>query len=214
MDRRTPRLSLLTVAGAKAIVAETAGNVVVLNAADGKLLWKTSFRDGGPGDYNSVTPVVDGQTVIYGSAKRGTKAAKMSKEGDMVSAKESWNNTESSSLFCTPVVRNGLIFGLSGKDNLFCINAETGKTAWSTSIGGGSGGGRGGRSGYGAIVDAGSVLFALTPSGNLIVYEPSDKEFKQIAKYKVGDSTYAYPIVSGNRIFIKDKDAVTLWTIE
>jgi hypothetical protein len=64
-------------------------------------------------------------------------------------------------------------------------------------------------------VDAGSVLFALTPTAQLIVFEPSDKEFKQIASYKVaaGD-TYAYPIVAGNRLFIKDKNALTLWTIE
>jgi hypothetical protein len=26
--------------------------------------------------------------------------------------------------------------------------------------------------------------------------------------------THAYPIASGNRIFIKDKDSVTLWTVE
>jgi hypothetical protein len=29
-----------------------------------------------------------------------------------------------------------------------------------------------------------------------------------------GRGTYAYPIVAGNRIYIKDDNAVTLWTIE
>ena len=73
----------------------------------------------------------------------------------------------------------------------------------------------GGRTGYGSIVDAGSVLIALTPKAELIVFEPTDKEFKQIARYKVaaGD-TYAYPVVSDKRIFIKDKDSVTLWIVE
>jgi hypothetical protein len=71
-----------------------------------------------------------------------------------------------------------------------------------------------GGAGFGSIVDAGSVLMALTPSGQLIVFEPSDKEFKQIASYKVAPGqTHAYPVASGNRIFIKDKDAVTLWTL-
>jgi outer membrane protein assembly factor BamB len=86
----------------------------------------------------------------------------------------------------------------------------------------GKGGGRGmgGRpEGYGSIVDAGSVLFSLTPAGQLIVMQPSDKEFKEIAKYTVGEfkgpgkGTYAYPIVAGNRIYIKDDDSVTMWTI-
>jgi hypothetical protein len=73
----------------------------------------------------------------------------------------------------------------------------------------------GGGGGYGSIVNTGSVLLALTPSAQLIVFEATDKEFKQIASYKVSESqTHAYPIVSGNRIIIKDSDSVALWTVE
>ena len=73
----------------------------------------------------------------------------------------------------------------------------------------------GGGSGYGSIVAAGDVLFSLTPAGTLVVFQASDKEFKKLASYKVASGgTYAYPIVSGNRIFVKEKDSVTLWTIE
>ena len=72
----------------------------------------------------------------------------------------------------------------------------------------------GGGGGFGSVVDAGSVLLALTPSAQLIVLDPSDKEFKQVASYKVGSGTYSYPLASGNRIFIKDKDSVTLWTVD
>lgn len=58
-------------------------------------------------------------------------------------------------------------------------------------------------------------LLALTPSSQLIVYEPNGKDFKQLASYKVTDSeTYASPIVAGNRLFVKDRDSVTLWTID
>ena len=76
-------------------------------------------------------------------------------------------------------------------------------------------GGGMGRAGFGSIVDAGSVLLALTPSAQLIVFEPGDKEFKQVAAYKVSEGqTHAHPVASGNRIFIKDADSVTLWTLE
>jgi hypothetical protein len=72
-----------------------------------------------------------------------------------------------------------------------------------------------GQGGYGSVVDAGPVLMALTPNSPLVVFEPSDKEFKKLASYKVADSpTYAYPVVAGNRIFIKDQDSLTLWTID
>ena len=82
--------------------------------------------------------------------------------------------------------------------------------------GGRMGGGMGmGRDGYGSVVDAGSVLFALTPGGKLAVFEPSDKEFKQVALYTVAkEGTYAYPVVAGNRIFVKDKESVKLFMID
>ena len=73
----------------------------------------------------------------------------------------------------------------------------------------------GGGGGYGTIVDAGSVLLALTPASQLVVFEPNEKELKQVASYKVSSSqTHAYPVATGNRLFIKDRDSVTLWTIE
>jgi hypothetical protein len=75
-------------------------------------------------------------------------------------------------------------------------------------------GGRG-RGGYGSIVDAGSVLLALTPASELVVYDPSDAAFKEIARYKVSATpTYAYPVASDNRIYTKDQDAVSLWVVE
>jgi outer membrane protein assembly factor BamB len=221
---------LLTLGGDKVIVAETDANVVAVSAADGKQLWKTPFKV----RYNACTPVVDGQTVIYsgsagGGMRRGggggggasaTKAVKLEKKDSEVAAKDLWTNTDSVVMYDTPVVKNGLIFGISADYKLFCINEESGKTAWSVPIpdaGGGGGGGRGmgPGQGYGSVVDAGSVLFGLTPSGQLTVFEPSDKEYKEIAKYKVADgNAYSYPIISGNRVFIKDKDSLALWTIE
>ena len=198
---------LLALGDSKVIVAETAKKIVAIGVADGKLLWETSFAATAARSYNAATPMVAGQTVLYSGSGRGTKAVKLEKQGDTIAGKELWSNSENSVQYNTPVVKDGLVFGLSAGDSLFCINAETGKTAWTASIRG--------RRGYGTIVDAGPVLLALPPSGQLIVFEPTDKEFKQLASYKVADSdTYAYPILTGNRVFIKDRDSVTLWTVE
>jgi hypothetical protein len=211
---------LMTVDGTKLIVAETQGNVVALNVSDGKLVWEAPFAAGRM-VYNASTPIVEGETVIYGGTGRGEKAVKIAKQGDSFVAKELWSNPQNSVQFNTPVLKNGLLVGLTQGNQFFAINAQNGQTAWTAPAptGGGQagGGGRGMRAGggYGSIVDAGSVLLALTPTSQLIVLEPSDKEFKQIASYKVADTpTYAYPVVAGNRIFIKDENSVTLWTIE
>jgi outer membrane protein assembly factor BamB len=199
---------LLTLGDTKAIVTEAERNIVAVNVADGKVLWKTPFV-AQQMEYNACTPMVDGQTVIYSGLGRGTKAVKLDKKDDQVSAKELWS-LEPAVQFNTPVIKDGLIFGISAGDRLFCLREKNGETAWRTDT---TRGGRGG--GYGSVVDAGSVMMALNPSAQLIVFEPTDKEFKQIAKYKVakGD-TYAYPVVAGNRIFIKDSDSLTLWTID
>jgi hypothetical protein len=81
--------------------------------------------------------------------------------------------------------------------------------------GGGRRGGGGMRGGFGAIVDAGPVLLALTPKSELVVFQPGEKAYAEVARIKVADSpTYAYPVLSGNRLFIKDQDSVALLAIE
>ncbi|HEV3386909.1 MAG TPA: PQQ-binding-like beta-propeller repeat protein, partial [Gemmata sp.] len=205
---------LMTVEGTKMIVAETNQNIMGTAVADGKLLWKVPFPNmkgggggkGGGKSYNASTPIVDGQNVIFSGANRGTRTIKIEKKGDVFEPKEVWSNKDNSVLYNTPIVHNSLVFGLTSNNDLFCINAE-GKTAWTSSIKG--------KQGYGSIVDAGSVLLSLTPAGQLVVYEPNDKEFKEIALYKVSSTeTYAYPVVSGKRIYVKDKDSVIMFTIE
>jgi outer membrane protein assembly factor BamB len=228
----------LDVDGIKAIVAMTNRRVVALGI-DGKLLWDTPFDGTKSMIYNSSTPVVEGNTVIFSGNRRGTTAFKLEKQGDRLTAKELWINPTTSVIHNSPVIKDGVVYGLSERNDLFAISAESGKTTWTApapaGAGGGmrpggggggrppapgggrpgGGGGMMGRGGYGSVVDAGSVLFALTPAAQLLVFEPNGKEYKQIASYKVADGgTYAYPVISGNRIFIKDKDSLTLWAIE
>jgi outer membrane protein assembly factor BamB len=200
--------ALFTLGDLKAIIAETAGKIVAVNAADGKLLWQTSYKT----RYNASSPFVDGQTVLFaGNGGKGTKAVKLEKKDGGLEAKDLWSNNNNV-IYNTPVASKGLVYGISERNSLFCINEKDGKTAWTASLSGG-GGGRG-RGGYGSVVAADSVLFALTPAGTLVVFQGSDKEFKKLASYSVGKQTFAYPVIAGNRIFIKDSNSLTLYTIE
>ncbi len=197
--------TVLTVDGTKMIVTLTAKKIVGLGVADGKLLWEAPFPVQGM-NYNAATPIVDGQTVIYAGAGRGTKAVKIEKTADGFAAKELWSNPDNGVQFDSPVLKGGQIYGLSQRSVIFCLDAKDGKTLWTTELGG---------RGFGSIVDVGSVLLALTPKGELIVFEPSDKEFKKLATYKVAETeTYAYPVPAGKGLFVKDKDAVSFWPIE
>jgi outer membrane protein assembly factor BamB len=201
---------LMTVGDAKVVVAETSKSVVALGLAEGKAVWKAPFAvPEGRGKYNASTPLVDGQTVLFAGIDRGLTALKVEKKGNEFATKELWKNKDGGAQFNTPILKNGHVFGQAANNTLFCINAETGKTAWTESIDGG------GRGGYGNIVDAGSVLMILTPNATLRVFEPSVKEYNELAKYKAGANfTYGFPVVTGNRIYIKDRDTLILYTVE
>ncbi len=198
---------LLTVGGDKLIVAETEGRIVAIGATDGQLAWEAPFIAQGM-SYNAATPLVEGQTLIFTGQGRGTRAVKIEKKGDKFTANEIWSNPDTAAQFNTPVLKNGLLFGLTDRGDFFCIDANSGKLDWTAP-------GSGGRGGYGSIVDAGSVLLALTPKSQLVALQPSEKEYTELASIKVADEqTFSYPVVSGNRVFVKDQDSVTLWTIE
>jgi outer membrane protein assembly factor BamB len=219
---------LFTAAGTKMVIAETDKRIVGLGVTDGQRLWETPYVIQGRG-YNASTPIVDGSTLIYCGSGRGATAVKVEKAGETFAAKELWKNPDNSVQFNTPVLNGGFLFGLSANNDLFCLNARDGKTAWTapavppaptpaeTPATGGGRGGRGGgmRGGFGSVVDAGTVLLALTPASELIAFLPDGKSYSELARLKVGSSaTYAHPVVSGNRLFAKDQDAVMLYIVQ
>jgi outer membrane protein assembly factor BamB len=201
---------LMTVDKSKQLVTLTEKSVVGIGAADGKLLWQVPLA---PGRmlYNSITPIVDGPTVIYAREGSGTVALKIEKKDDAFTTKELWNKKDSSGKYNTPVLKDGLLFGLApagrGAGYFYCMKAETGEVLWKDD--------KTKRGECGTVYDAGTVLLALTSDSNLVVFKPNDKEYSELANYKVADSpTWACPIIAGNRVFVKDKDSLTLWTLE
>lgn len=221
---------LATLGGKKMIITPTDGNLVALDVATGSALWQMSYSQG---RYNAATPMIDGDTMVIAGPRSGMTAEKLALQDGKMTVQELWKNTDNSVQFNTPVLKDGLLYGLSSSDSVFCINVKSGATNWSapliesagsSSAGSSRGGGRGrggrggrgggmGRGGFGSVVDTGSVLLGLTPAGQLTVFGPSKEKLERLASYKVAEGgTYAYPVVSGNRIFIKDADSITLWT--
>jgi outer membrane protein assembly factor BamB len=198
---------LATVDGTKQIVLLTEKGLVGVAAADGKLLWQVPAAPQGR-CYNSATPIVDGQTVIFTGQGTGTKAVKIEKQGDAFAAKELWSNADLGTGFSTPVLKDGWLYGLSDKSNLYAMNAQNGQAGWTDAA-------KRGMGNFGAVLDAGSCIMALPSNSELIVFKPGEKEYAELAKIKVAETpTYAHPVISGSRIFVRDQDSVILWTIE
>jgi len=191
---------LFSLDGAKQIVTLTNKTLLGLNPADGKLLWQTPFAaEGG----NNLTPVANGPTLIVGGQGKGTVAFKIAKDGDTYTAKQLWAENPSPR-FTTPVLKDGFLYGFNGA--FYCQNAETGAVAWTDAAKHGN---------SAAIVDAGSVMLAVTVTGEFIAYKPDAKAYVELARIRIADNeTWAHPVISGNQIFIRDKDSVTLWSME
>jgi outer membrane protein assembly factor BamB len=193
----------MTVGGTKLVIAKIESRIVGVDAADGTLKWEMPYQGG----WITSTPIVGQDTLYFSDPDRGTSAIKLAESAEKITSRALWKNEEKSVQYNTPVLKDGLLYGMTKQNEFFCLDVRNGQTVWDALTGGGGD--------YGSIVDAGSVLLALTPHAQLIAFRPSDRAYLELARIKVADSdTYAYPVVSGNRIFIKDKNTVRLLTVQ
>lgn len=198
-------LAMMTVSGKKQIVDLTAKNLIGIDPESGKIMWQFAA----PAEnrfYNAASPVIDGSTVIITGQGQGTKAIQVEKQGNEYVAKEAWKNAELGTKWNTPVLKDGFLYGLSDARKLYCMNAKTGATVWvDTKM----------QNDFGEIVDAGSLLIALPQTSNLVIFKPDEKAYTEVAIIKVAETpTYSFPILSGNKIFIKDKESLAMLMVK
>jgi outer membrane protein assembly factor BamB len=198
-------MALISVEGKNQVIDLTEKNLMGIDPENGKILWQSPVTSNNR-YYNAASPVIDGQKIIITGQGQGTKAIKILKQGNDYKTEEIWKNDGLGTKWNTPVLKDGFLYGLSDQRKLFCMNAETGETAWiDNKI----------HNDFGEIVNTGTLLFALPQTSNLVVYKPDPKAYTEIAVLKVSDTpTYTYPILFGNKIIIKDKESMTMMTVK
>ena len=195
---------LMSVGDIEHLVVQTRETLIGIAVADGALLWQVPSAVNSSSFYNAVTPLIYDQTIIHTGQGNGISALKIEKSGADFTSRELWRNEEVNPQYSTPVLKNDLLYGLSKRRHLFCIDAMTGKTAWTDP---------GRNDSYGAMINAGPVILCLPGNSELIVFAPERKQYQELARYEVSDSpTYAHPVIAGELIYIKDKETLTKWT--
>ncbi|HEX2968560.1 MAG TPA: PQQ-binding-like beta-propeller repeat protein [Bacteroidales bacterium] len=191
--------SVMVVDGKKTIVVQTEKNLVGLDFRDGKLLWQMATPVN-QRFYNCVSPYINGKTIYVTGQGTGVKAINV--EG---SVKDIWTNAEVGAKWNTPVLKDGFLYGFTDQKRIYCINAGTGATAWIDNTV---------NSDFATLSDCGEVLIGLPSTGNLIVFKPDPKAYSEVAKYKVSETpVYAFPVIAGNNIYIKDAENLILFKI-
>jgi outer membrane protein assembly factor BamB len=196
---------LMTIDGSKQIVFQAQTKLVSLNPGDGKQLWEFATPVGTGRVQNATSPVADQNRIYFTGLNNGFNAIEIKKDGNSFVVNKLWTNPDLTTSYSTPLLKDGFLYGLSNQSRLFCINASSGQTAWldNTAL-----------QNFGSIVDAGSVIVALTSNSNFVVLKPDGQKYSQVALIKLTETPiYAHPILSGNRIYIKDNESLTLFTV-
>lgn len=190
--------------GVRHLVTFTNRSIVGVNAATGAQLWSTPFPD----DWheNIVTPVWTGTSLIASGVRQGTHAYRLALTGGKWTVTEIWKNPGVTMYMSTPVIADGVIYGLSDKrkGQFVALDAATGATKWATE----------GREGeHASLWTTPQHVAFLTNTGALVVARRSADAFQLEKKYEIGASeTWARPIVMGGDLIVRDATSVNRLT--
>lgn len=187
-----------TLAGIKQVVCFTVKGLVGVDRADGKLLWRVPLST----SYGRhvVAPTIYNDMVIVGSHEVGLIAVKVAAKGKELIAEESWKlGKEMAPNFASPICMGDNLY-LLAKKQVLCIDAKTGKLAWSkdgnvkTSAG----------QAFAAFIGLKDQVMMLNDMGELILFEADSGSYKETGRVQVCGKNWCHPAYSNGKLLIRD----------
>ena len=189
------------------VIFLTGANVVSLDPATGERFWRFPLVD--KLMESSTTPICAGNLLLASSITYGSVGLKLSERAikPRPQVEEVWKNKALTSYFSTPVaigtehiyMITGTIGGPFTKPSadLRCIETKTGKELWKQAKIG---------TYHASLMRTGDdKLLMLTDGGELVLLEPSAKEYRELARTKVcGRETWAHPALANGRLYVRD----------
>jgi len=192
-------------AGTRQLILFTNQYLNGIAAATGQLLWQRPFTT--PSNTTSQTPIVYKDMVIQAGRENGFTAFRVVKNGTAWSTENVWRTDEASIHMSNAVVIDSVLYGLShlNSGQYFALDLDSGQVLWKSEPR---------QAENAAVVKAGTTLFMLQNDAKLIVLKANRSGFNPVKRYEVAmGETWAQPVISGNRIFVKDVSNLTLWTL-
>ncbi len=188
--------------GARQLIQLTMQSVAGVNAADGKLLWKTEF----PGKTAVIpTPIFqDGQVFVAAGYGVGCKSVKIGPEN---SVEELYSSTDMVNHHGGVVLVDGHLYGFSDKAGWSCLDFKTGALKWADKS-----------LGKGAIHAADGMLYLLEEkTGTVVLIEANPKGWQEHGRFTLQPQTtqrnpkgmiWTHPVVSGGKLFLRDQELI------
>lgn len=190
-------------AGAREAIFFTATRALGVDVQTGKLLW--SYSQVANGTANVATPVVRGNRVFL-SSNYGTGAAllELTPSASGVSARQVYFTREMMNHHASSVLVGDYLYGFSNSI-LTAMNFDTGQVAW-----------RDRSVGKGSVIYADQRLYLFSEDGVAGLAEATPAGYREHGRFEISTGnlpTWAHPVVSGGRLFIRDQDRIVAYSV-
>ena len=189
-----------TIKGVKQYITFAAKSVMGVDASSGRRLWSVPWETSY--DVNAPTPIVIGDSVFITSGYgRGCALVDVGSDG----ARIRWQSRELASRFNTPVLIQGMIYGIGEPGNMVCLDPMTGSVKWK-------------QSGFewGGLVFVDGVLIALDGrTGACVVVKAAPNAYTELGRFTpLGGQSWTAPIVAQGRLIIRNKQAIACFALK
>ena len=194
------------VEGARQVIIFTQENFVGVAAETGQLLWSRPFTT--PSSTTSQTPHLYDGDVIETGRGNGVTRFRIVREGNAWTTENVWHTDEVGLHMTNGVVVDGVLYGLShlNSGQYFGLDLDSGEVLWTSAPR---------QAENAAILNAGTTILSLQNDAELVVLPSSRTGFEPVQRYEVAESsTWTQPTLAGNRVYVKDIETLTLWTVE
>ncbi|MBI4264565.1 MAG: PQQ-like beta-propeller repeat protein [Acidobacteria bacterium] len=194
-----------TIGGTRQLVAITQGKLVGIDVSTGAPLWERPFVSSN--FTNSITPVLYGQTIIAWGHSGPMTAVRPVRQNTRWVVETAWENPDLPGRMSNGVIVGDMLVGLTSRNmgQYFALDPTTGKTLWTSDPR---------QAAQAAMQTAGDLVFSLEEDGELVISRVTRTASSPVRRYKLADTeTWTQPVISGNRVFVKDVSSLALWTL-
>jgi outer membrane protein assembly factor BamB len=192
------------IGGVRTYLTFTAGAGVGVRASDGKLMFR--YDRAANRVANITTPLFHDNKVFFTSAyDTGAGLVALSAANGTVSASEVYFTRDMKNHHGGVVLVNGYLYGFNDSI-LTCLEFATGKLMW-----------RDRSVGKGSVTYADGHLYLQSENNVVGIAEASPAGYKEKGRFTIADKglpSWAHPVVSGARLYVRNQDSLTAYDIK
>lgn len=197
--------NVVTLNGVRQVVSVTQAAVIGVSLQEGQILWEYPWTGGRTG---GIMPIVHGDSVIVSATTAGVVSIRPRLQDGIWVVDKVWETPGVEMYISHPVIVGDVLYGFSRRASgqLFALDARDGRLLWlgeprfATNV---------------AFAKADDLLFVLKDDAELIIARANPSRFEVLKTYAGADDvTWAQPVISGRRLFVKDVSTLTLWTFD